>query len=54
MCGKEFGKSFADIYSQVPVAVRTGVMGILKPPDTEWDEAKSTDESVKQCNEDTE
>lgn len=34
------------------VAVRTGVMGIFKPPDTEWDEAKSTNEPEKQCNED--
>lgn len=34
------------------MAVRTGVMGIFKTPDTEWDEAKSTNEPVKQSNED--
>ncbi len=32
------------------MAVRTGVMGIFKSTDTEWDEAKSTNEPVKQSN----
>lgn len=34
------------------MAVRTGVMGIFKTTDKEWDEATSTNEPVKQSNED--